>query len=175
MTYQPDPLAWGAKVSGVFRTKVRAIAARLGIEPDWLMACMAWESARTFSSSVRCPRSTATGLIQFMEATAEQFGQTCSTLAAMTPEQQLDYVERYFAATMKGHGALRSLSDTYMAILDPVAIGKPEDATLWVSGQSAYAANSGLDADHDHVITKAEAAAAVRRTLAEGRLASNRL
>lgn len=168
-----DPLAWGAKVSERFRERVRLTGQDFGIEPDWLMACMAWETCRTFSPSIRCPRSTATGLIQFMERTAEAYGTTCAGLAAMTAEKQLDYVWLYFRDQIAAHGKIRSLSDCYMAILNPIAIGQPEESVLWVSGSLQYAANNGLDANKDHKITKAEAAACVRRTLAEGRLARN--
>ena len=64
-------LAWGAKVSPEFREKVRSIAARIGTEPSSLMACIAFETGRTFSPKARNPGSSATGLIQFMANTAK--------------------------------------------------------------------------------------------------------
>ena len=51
---EPKPLrrlAWGSKVSQAFRDRLFEICQILGVEPDYLMACMAFESAETFSPS----------------------------------------------------------------------------------------------------------------------------
>lgn len=162
-------LAWSAKVSPEFEGKVREIAQRLGIpDPSWLMAAIAWESAETFSPSVKnMAGSGATGLIQFMPATARGLGTTVEELANMTAERQLDWVEKYFQPY---RGRLKSLSDIYMAILWPRAIGKPEDCVLWdkTSRPTTYRQNAGLDANRDGVITKREAAAKVQAKLERG-------
>jgi hypothetical protein len=129
---------------------------------------MAFETGRTFSPKVKNPRSTATGLIQFMEMTANHYGVTTSQLAEMTAEKQFDYVWLYFRDAIKAYGLLTSLADTYMAILNPVAIGKPDDYSMWVLGSSQYAVNTGLDLNKDHQITKGEAAAQVGKLLIEG-------
>lgn len=162
-------LAWGAKVSPAFRERVRITGEQdFHFDPNWLMACMAFETARTFSPSVKNPRSSATGLIQFMEATAAHYGTSTAALAAMTAEKQFDFVWLYFRDAIRAHGPITRLADCYMAILNPVAMGKPDAYAMWVAGSSAYAANAGLDADQDHIITKAEAAARVAALLAEG-------
>lgn len=161
-------LAWGAKVSSVFRDRVRWIGEDLKFDPNWLMACMAFETGRRFSANVKNPRSSATGLIQFMDATARGLGTTTSRLAAMTAEDQLNFVWRYFRDRIKERGPITRLSDCYMAILNPVAMGKSDSFGMWVEGQAAYAVNAGLDANRDHQITKAEAAAHVAAQLAEG-------
>lgn len=161
-------LAWGARVSPEFRAKVFAICAELGMQPDWLMACMAFESAETFRPDIRnAAGSGAVGLIQFMPATARGLGTTADQLAQMTAEDQLDYVRRYFLP----YGfRLKSLSDTYMAILWPAAIGRAESAALWTQAErpTTYRQNAGLDANRDGTITKAEAAAKVQATLLRG-------
>jgi hypothetical protein len=164
-------VAWGAKVSRAFVAKVEAIAADLGCHPDDLMACMAFESGETFSPSIRNKVSGATGLIQFMKFTAPKLGTTTDALAAMTPEEQLDYVAAYFKPY---NGWLHTLEDLYMAILWPKAIGRPNSVVLF-DGESretalAYTQNKGLDVDHDGRITKAEAARKVREKLARGEL-----
>lgn len=163
-------LAWGARVSPEFRRKVLSIAQSVGCDPSYLMACMAFETGRTFSPSVRNPNSSATGLIQFMAATARDLGTTTEALAAMTAEEQLDYVARYFAPY---RGRLRSLSDLYMAILWPAAVGKPDDHVLWSDESRAYLVNRGLDLDKDGAVTKGEAAAKVAKLLADGLLPAN--
>lgn len=167
----PSPLAWGARVGGQFRDRVRVIAQELGMPEagaDWLMACMAWESGESFSSSVKnAAGSGAVGLIQFMPATALELGTDCPALACLSPLAQLEYVRRYFWRYRK---RLQTLSDVYMAILWPAAIGKPEDSILWNKGQrpTVYRQNSGLDINKDEDITKAEAAAKVMEKLIKG-------
>ena len=102
---------------------VSPIAGRLGVPADDLMACMAWETGRTFNPAVRnMAGSGATGLIQFMPSTARALGTTTDALAAMSAERQLDYVEAYFQPY---RGRLRDLGDLYMAILWPRGIGQP--------------------------------------------------
>jgi hypothetical protein len=136
--------------------------------PSWLMACMAFESGETFSPSVRnAAGSGAIGLIQFMPATAKGLGTTSDHLADMTAEQQLEWVHRYF---LPYKGKLSRLSDVYMAILWPAAIGKPDTAPLWDASTrpTTYRQNAGLDANKDLTITKGEAAAKVAAKLEKG-------
>lgn len=166
-----SPLAWGQKVSAVFRDKVRAICAELGFDPNLLMACMAWESAETFSPSVlNAAGSGAVGLIQFMPSTAAALGTTVEALAALTAEAQLDYVRRYF---LPWKGRVSTLSDCYMVILFPSAVGKSEDYVLFDKADpdhpARYIQNAGLDFNRNGQITKAEAAARVQQRLDEGR------
>jgi len=160
-----NALAWGAKVSPQFRERVRDIAADIGTDPSGLMACMAFETGRTFSPSVRNPSSSATGLIQFMADTARDLGTTVDDLARMTAEDQLEYVHRYFKPF---RGRLGSLGDCYMAILWPAAVGRPDDYVVFSSGKAAYQANAALDIDKDGGVTKSECCAFVERMLSEG-------
>ena len=86
------------------------------------MAAMAFETGRDkFSASSVNRISGATGLIQFMPSTAIGLGTTTAALAAMTAEDQLEYVERYFKPY---RNRLNTLEDLYMAILWPIAVGK---------------------------------------------------
>ncbi len=165
-------LAWGQKVSPLFREKAIAIAARGGFDPSWLMACIAFESGRSFSPAIRnAAGSGATGLIQFLPSTAVRLGTTVDALARMTAEEQMDYVDKYFAPYV---GRLHTLSDVYMAILRPTGIGKPEDWPL-IPGteEQTYFQNKGLDLDKDGNITKAEATAFVARALEDGLVNTN--
>lgn len=161
-------LAWGARVSPAFRDAVFAICRRRGMDPDFLMACIAWESGETFSPSIRnAAGSGAVGLIQFMPATAAGLGTTTGALAKLTAEQQLEWVDRYFAPYT---GKLATLSDHYMAILWPAAIGRPDHAVLWDAQRrpTTYRQNAGLDVNRDKRITKGEAAAKVLAKLEKG-------
>lgn len=167
------PLAWGAKVAPEFRAKVRYISARLGCDPSDLMACMAWESGRSFDSAKKnMAGSGATGLIQFMPATARALGTSVEALAKLNAVQQLDWVEKYFQPYK---GKLRDLSDLYMAILWPKAVGQPLEYVLWdqASKPTTFRQNAGLDINRDGRITKAECAAKLFAMKAEGQRPEN--
>lgn len=170
-THKSRELAWGAKVSQVFKERIIWIADTLLMPADganWLMSCIAWESGETFSASVRnMAGSGATGLIQFMPATAKQLGITTEALALMSAEDQLNYVYKYFQPYK---GKLLKLSDVYMAILWPKAIGASDTAVLWSRDAmpTTYRQNSGLDINKDGTITKAEATAKVKAKLDKG-------
>lgn len=162
-------IAWGAKVSRAFVDKVEALAAEIGIKPDWLMSCMAFESAESFAPDKRNPISDATGLIQFMRYTAKHMGTSIEALAAMTAEAQLDYVRAYF---LPHAGKLHSLEDVYMAILWPKAIGQPLDYHLFEKGSKetglAYMQNHGFDLEKKGYITKTDTSRRVRAMLTKG-------
>jgi hypothetical protein len=169
-------LAWGARVSQLFgdqiaqqfKDKVRAIAAQLGTDPNFLMAAIAFETGRTFSASVANQAgSGAVGLIQFMPRTAVALGTTSAALSAMSPVAQLDLVQKYF---LPYAGNLHSLADLYMAILWPVAVAKSDDFVLFSQSinPAAYRQNRGLDVNGDGKVTKAEAASKVEAMLTEG-------
>ncbi|MFZ5450456.1 MAG: transglycosylase SLT domain-containing protein [Thermodesulfobacteriota bacterium] len=163
-------LAWGKKVSEEFCERIQEIADSLGTDPNYLMACIAFESGETFSPSIKnAAGSGATGLIQFMPSTAQALGTTTEDLAEMTAEEQLDYVEEYFKHSK---GKLKSLEDVYMAILWPAAVGKPLDYVLFKKDDpdhpKRYIQNAGLDFNKDGIITKKEAANKVQKKLERG-------
>jgi hypothetical protein len=169
-------IAFGKKVSLEFKAKVIMIGRQLQVNPDYLMAAMAFESGGTFSPSIpNAAGSGAVGLIQFMPKTAkDELGTNVQKLRAMTAVRQLDYVYSYF----KGYtGRLHSLDDVYMVILWPAAVGKPGSYVLFEQDDKEhpkwYAQNKGLDTDKDGKVTKSEAAAAVRRSLLKGLSAEN--
>lgn len=161
-----NPVPGSDRVSREFKAKVIEIAGRLQIDPNHLMAIMSFESG--LDHTIVNPRSNATGLIQFLPSTARNLGTTVEALKQMTPERQLDFVEQYFAPYK---GRLDSVEDTYMAVLWPRGIGKDRDYVLFSQNdpdpniRQAYAGNSGLDANRDGSVTKAEAAAPVLRRL----------
>ena len=116
-----------------FVIKVREVSNRLGIDPNWLMAIMYTESARTFSPSIQNSIG-ATGLIQFMPSTARGLGTTTTELKNMSAVEQLDWVEKYLNVYKN---KLKSYVDTYFAIFFPLAIGKPDNFVLQGAGLSS--------------------------------------
>jgi hypothetical protein len=158
-------IAWGAKVTAAFKAKLIEIAQNIGVDPNYLISAMAFETGETFSPSIKNPNG-ATGLIQFVPDTATGLGTSTADLAAMTAIEQMDYVEKYF---LPYKNVLQTIEDVYMAILWPAAIGKTNSWVLFSKPSAQYDRNSGLDADKDGHVTKAEAAAMVKGKLIKGR------
>lgn len=158
-------IAWGNKVSPAFKRKAILIAKELQIAPDFLMACIAFETGETFSPSIVNKVSGATGLIQFMPTTAVLYGTTTEKLKKMTAVEQLDYVKAYF---QRFKGKLKSLEDVYMAILYPIHVGKPLTYIAFKKGSVEYRQNNGLDQDGDGKITIKEISEIVRKKYEKG-------
>ena len=161
-------LAWGAKVSPLFRSRIRWIADTLGCAPNDLMACMAWESGESFRPDIKnAAGSGATGLIQFMPSTAKGLGTTTAALAAMTAEDQLNYVYKYFRPYA---GRLNNLGDIYMAILWPKGVGQPDHYVLFDRSKAptTFRQNAGLDGNRDGLVTRAECLVKINEKLAKG-------
>ncbi len=157
-------MAWGRHVSAGFRQHVSDIAARLGTQSDYLMAAMAFETGESFDPAQTNPASNAVGIIQFMPKTASALGTSTTALARMSAEEQLRFVEAYFAPY---RGKLKNLGDVYLAILWPKGVGKPDDTALFGSAKQ-YLSNKGLDLDKDGRITRHEAVSFVQRKLDKG-------
>jgi hypothetical protein len=150
-----------------FQEEVSAVAGRLGISEADLYAVMSFETGGTFNPGIRnAAGSGATGLIQFMPSTARGLGTTTEALAGMSRVEQLQYVEKYLSNKGIRGG---NLSDVYMSVLFPAAVGKPDNYVLFgrgaMSGYTgvAYTQNKGLDSNGDGSVTKAEASAKVLR------------
>lgn len=130
--------------------KVKKVSAALKIDPSWLLMAMFKETGGTFSPSIKNPTSSASGLIQFMEATAKSLGTSTAALRKMTFIQQMDYVYKYF---LPYRGKLNSFFDVYLAIFYPAAIGKPDS---WIFPDWVYRANKGLDTNKSGKISLGE-------------------
>lgn len=104
-----------------FKAKVEAIASRLGVPFNHLMAIMDLESG--LSASIRNSLG-YTGLIQFGTAAAKELGTTTDALQKMTRLQQLDYVEAYYNLWKKRLGIKKfdGFVDLYLAVFYPAGI-----------------------------------------------------
>ena len=137
-----------------FLAKVADIAAKLGIDPNWLMIVMKMESG--INPAAYNKNGGATGLIQFMPATAAGLGTSTGALIAMDNVTQLDYVYKYYRPYA---GRLFSVTDLYIVTFFPVALGKPDSYVLQTSSLSAgliAAANPVFDLDKNNAITVGE-------------------
>ncbi len=162
------PIAWGAHVSPTFRERVWWVADTLQLNPDDLMACMAWESGESFAPDKKnMAGSGATGLIQFMPSTAVALGTSTAKLSQMSAENQLNFVYKYFRPF---NGRLHNLGDIYMAILWPKGVGQPDSYILWDKGQSptTFRQNAGLDIDKNGKVTRGECLLKIKEKLVKG-------
>jgi hypothetical protein len=154
-----------SSLSTPFAQRVGDMARRLGADPQHLMQVMQFETAGTFDPAIRNRAgSGATGLIQFTPATARQLGTSTEALARMTPEEQLVYVEKYLQPF---RGRLKTLDDTYMAVLYPQAVGQGPDYPLFHAGTKAYTQNAALDVEQRGQVTVGSAMRFVRRKLGD--------
>jgi hypothetical protein len=104
-----------------FTEKVNNISHELGIEANWLMFVM-WFESRLNPQAVN-QISGAVGLIQIMPSTARSLGTTTDVLKRMNNVQQLDYVLAYLRPY---RGKMKRWIDVYLAVFYPKAMGKPD-------------------------------------------------
>ncbi len=133
-----------------FAAALDGVGQSLGLNPSYIGAVMSLESG--FRPDAVNPSGGASGLIQFMPATAKLLGTTVEALRAMTAIQQLDYVRAYYIRA--GHAIRPGVAgDYYMATFLPAFVGKPPGTVLAVKGNPIYDQNAGLDGDRDGVLT----------------------
>lgn len=132
-----------------FLQKVKDMAGRLGVKPEWILAVMKNES--NMSTTAKNPHGGATGLIQFMPATARGLGTTTEALSKMSAVEQLGYVEKYFAPFK---GKITSGTDLYMATFWPAGVGKPDSYNI--GGAEVARVNPLFDLDKNGQITAGE-------------------
>ena len=146
-----------------FKAKLEKISKLLGTTPNAMLAVMKQESG--VNPAAQNKSGGASGLIQFMPATARMLGTTTDDLRKMDAVQQLDYVYRYYKYTGVGDG---SVGDLYMATFMPKYVGYPDHTVLGAEGAEGfsgkvYAQNKGLDRNRDGKITVGDVKSSVQR------------
>lgn len=107
-----------------FVIKTEAIALRIGVNAQDLMAIMDFESAGTFSPSIQNKGgNNYFGLIQFGTSAAKDLGTSLNKLKQLSALEQLDYVEAWFMLWRKRRGAITNFADLYLTVLLPKGIG----------------------------------------------------
>src|SRR5262245_9816281 len=145
-----------------FWVELQGVAERLKTQPEWLLNVMACESLLNHSARNSLPGQTASGLLQFIEATARSMGTTTAAIRRMNPVEQLRLVERYLTPFCN---RLNSLADVYMAVFRGFIV-EGGDANVVVPLDNSnkerriYLLNKWLDFNGDSKITKGELALA---------------
>ncbi|HEY2452095.1 MAG TPA: hypothetical protein VGI71_05675 [Scandinavium sp.] len=157
---------FGADKTSAFRAKLLEVSNDLGIDPNYIMACIALETGKTFRTDIKNPKSSATGLIQFMKATAEELGTSTPQLRRMDHVQQMEYVKKYFQMQSRNVNVPTeewSLEDVYYSIFSPKTIKlKPNDIVYQKGDGGTYENNLYHDINKDGKITKSEIAENIR-------------
>jgi hypothetical protein len=149
-----------------FITAANSVATNIGVNVDDLYRIIEFETAGSWSPSVKAPTSSATGLIQFIESTAQGLGTSTADLAQMSRAEQMQYVEKYLEPYK---GQINNFGDLYMAVHWPAGIGKDDNYVMYERGSAAYDANKGLDQNGDGTVTRGETLARVVSATGGGR------
>jgi hypothetical protein len=139
------------KMSKRFRGRLIAIAIELGLDPTAIAAVLKLES--NFNPSI-VNELGYVGLLQFSPDLQKRWGFDQQSFRALSAEQQLEYVRRYFMPYRKG---IRYTGDHYLAAFLPAYLGKPPDFVLARKGSPVYRWNRRMfDLDEDGEITVGE-------------------
>lgn len=127
-----------------FLDKVKSVAAALNADYIDVLAFMYNESAGTYDPGI-VNSIGATGLIQFMPATATGLGTTTQALAQLSRVDQMDWVLKYFnyfRFTQKVPNP--KLQDLYLCVFWPAAIGQADNYVIAPAGSQVASQNRGL-------------------------------
>jgi len=130
-----------------FKRRFLEVSNALNVNPDYLAYVIYKESG--FKPKAKNPLGTATGLIQFLESTAQSLGTSTSALYNMSATDQLYYVEKY----IKQYNPRNNVGDIYASVFYPLLLRKPD--SFIITGDSVMK-NPIFDVNKDSVITKKE-------------------
>jgi hypothetical protein len=124
------------------------VAANLGIPLDWLMTTINFETAGTFDPQISNPKSSAKGLIQFIDSTAQGLGYRDSqdlvdqnpTFAGQLQGPVYQYFKKYMPFPTQQSFA--------MTVFRPASRNVPPD-TLFPA--SVQAVNPGIDTVQSYI------------------------
>jgi hypothetical protein len=133
---------------------IARVAKNIGVNPNDLAAVISFETGGTFSPSKRNPKSSATGLIQFMAGSGgtkgKYYGMTRDQFGSLSFDEQMRYVEKYFmdrsSRFRAGNEAKNTTGDVYGAV---TGYG-------YKKGSREYELNKVWDSNKNGIIEKGE-------------------
>ena len=141
--HNADPEAFKAKLIDICQT--------LRINPNWLLLVMIKES--DLDPKKRNPRSSASGLIQFMDSTARDLGTSINAIRNMSGLEQLNYVFKYYKSYA---GKMTCVEDVYLVTFMPGYFGSRNDDSKNMGGSRIAALNNIIDLNNDGQIKMGE-------------------
>ena len=132
------------KLSQVQFDKVISVCNKLGINPNWLLAVMYFETGKTFSPA----KTNVIGSVGLIQFTRDKVGINYKTingkrynltdLAKMSFIEQMDVVYEYYKEGIRTTKKVpASFVDTYLLTFFPMAVGKNDDFIFQTKGLSA--------------------------------------
>ncbi|ADO14455.1 AB1gp84 [Acinetobacter phage AB1] len=133
---------------------IARVAKNIGVNPNDLAAVISFETGGTFSPGKRNPKSSATGLIQFMAGSGgtkgKYYGMTRDQFGSLSFDEQMKYVEKYFmdrsSRFRAGNEAKNTTGDVYGAV---TGYG-------YKKGSREYELNKVWDSNKNGIIEKGE-------------------
>lgn len=154
-------------VTPAFLCALVEMSVRHGWDPNGIAAVISEESG--FNPSAKNPNSSASGLIQFIDSTAASLGTTTAQIRAMSAEEQLPLIERFFQTSLNGRIPGR-IEDYFLSVLGkPNLVGASDDTPVFVQGSSGYSGNPQLDLNNNGIITVGDARAYMQRVIQRAR------
>lgn len=128
--------------------KITEVAARLGVPAQWLDALIRFETAGTYSTTIKNPYSSARGLIQIIDASAQDLGFRDS-LDAVTKNQSFDsQMDNVVYPYLKRYAPFKNKQAFYMSVFYPAYRNRAPDTTFSASIQKV---NPGIKTVRDYV------------------------
>ena len=145
-----------------FLARVKVSCAQFGFQPADLLSVMMAETANTMDPSIKNPTSSASGLIQFMEATIcllsggkvgpnnniIKYGSVkTSDLRMMSRVEQMDWVDKYFKywGWPKASVPSPTIANIYLTVFLPKFMFTPGDTVITKKGEQYYETNKAFD------------------------------
>jgi len=133
---------------------ISKVARNIGVNPNDLASVISFETGGTFDPNKRNPKSSATGLIQFMAGTGgtkgKYYGMSRDQFGSLSFDQQMQYVEKYFKERSSrfkaGNEGKNTTGDVYGAV---TGYG-------YKKGSREYELNKVWDSNKNGVIEKGE-------------------
>jgi hypothetical protein len=142
--------------SPAFNRKLRAVAQRIGADPQDLLRVFGVESNMR-PNDPPPEGSSAAGLIQIIDKRARQMGTTSEAIRALNPFEQLDWAEKYLTLPEIASKADYSRPmQADLAVFAPAGLGQPDNFVLYEQGDGNYGPNAGVDLNSDGKITVGE-------------------
>jgi D-alanyl-D-alanine carboxypeptidase len=156
------PTPWSTDTA--FIAKVQEVATAINANYIDLLAAIANETGATMDPGIQNSIG-ATGLIQFMPATAKGLGTTTDALKQLSRVEQMDWVLKFFRALgLNKKAPTPKLQDLYLCVYWPAAVGKPDDFIVNAADSAQAKQNASLRAP-DGSITCASVGAAAAKWL----------
>lgn len=133
---------------------IARVARNIGVDPNHLASVISFETGGSFNPAAKNPKSSATGLIQFMSGSGgtkgKYYGMSRDQFSSLSFDDQMRYVEKYYkdrdARFKPGNEKNNSVGDVYGAV---TGYG-------YKRGTEAYRLNRVWDSNKNGVVEKGE-------------------